>query len=291
MASGSGQVMARWLAPTETDELRPLRLGLSLLGLLFVAASFIPYHGFDLYAYWVVHVDPYAPIANDAYGYGAFRYAPPMVVLMTPLGFLPWEAVIVGWLVLQLACLWYIGRSWALALVLFPPVWLDIVYGNINILLAAMIVAGFRSPAVWSFALITKITPGVGLIWFLVRREWRALAQVALATALLVLGSILVLGVGAWMEWFAIVLNRSSVVIPSDALSIPFLPRAIAAALIVAWAAWTDRRWLVPVGVTLAMPLLWAIAFAPLVACWALVPPATAERIRARVRARGTGIS
>jgi len=254
-----------------------------LLGLLFLAASFIPNHGFDLYAYWVVHVDPYAPVIDDANGYGAFRYAPPLAMLMAPLGALPWPVVVAGWLALQLAALWYIGRGWALALIVFPPVWLDIVYGNINILLAAMIVAGFRQPAVWCFALLTKVTPGVGLLWFAVRREWRALAGAVLATAVLVVASVVIMGPGPWEAWFAIALNRSGVAIPPDALPIPLLPRLALAAAIIAWAAYTDRRWLVPVGVTLAMPLLWVIGFAPLVACWALVPSATASRIRAAI--------
>jgi hypothetical protein len=271
------------MAPPAADALRPLRLGLSLLGLLFLVASFIPNHGFDLYAYWIVHIDPYAPIADDAYGYGAFRYAPPIAMLMTPFGLLPWEALVAGWLALQLAALWYIGRAWALALVVFPPVWLDIVYGNINILLAAMIVAGFKQPAVWSFGLLTKVTPGVGLLWFLVRREWRALAVVALVTAALCAVSVLVMGIGAWEKWLGVVFSRSGVAIPPDALPIPFLPRAVVAALVVAWAAYTDRKWLVPVGVVLAMPLLWWIAFAPLIACWALVPDSVAERIRESV--------
>jgi hypothetical protein len=256
-----------------------LRYGLSLLGLVFLLASFIPNHGFDLYAYWVVHVDPYAPVIDDINGYGAFRYAPPIAMLMAPLGLLPWPAVVVGWLALQLAALWYIGRGWALALIVFPPVWLDIVYGNINILLAAMIVAGFRQPAVWSFALLTKVTPGVGLIWFAVRREWPALVAALVATAALATVSVAIMGIGPWTEWTEIVLRRGAVSIPPDALPIPLLPRLVGAVAIIVWAALTDRRWLVPVGVVLAMPLLWIIAFAPLVACWALVPPATAARI------------
>lgn len=164
-------------------------------------------------------------------------------------------------------------------MVVFPPVWLDIVYGNINILLGAMIVAGFRQPAVWSFALLTKVTPGVGLIWFAVRREWRALALAVGATVALAAAAVAIMGTGPWTEWAQILLNRSAVSIPPDALPIPFLPRLALAVVIIAWAARTGRRWLVPMGVVLAMPLLWAIAFAPLVACWALVPPATTARI------------
>jgi hypothetical protein len=56
--------------------------------------------------------------------------------------------------------------------------------------------------------------------------------------------------------------------IPADALPIPLIPRAVAATLLIAWGAWTDRRWVLPVAVTLAMPVLWPIAFVPLVALW-----------------------
>ena len=272
-------VPKRWIAPVDGDQLRPLRLAFSLLGLVFLVASFIPLHGFDLYAYWVVDGDPYSRATDAVNASGSFWYAPPLAILMAPLGSLPWEAVVVGWLALQLAALWFIGRRWALALIVFPPVWLDIVYGNINILLAAMIVAGFRQPAVWSFALLTKVTPAVGLVWFAVRREWRVLVQLAAATAVLAAASVAIMGTGPWSEWVAILTDAGGTSIPSDALPIPLLPRLLMAVAIVAWGGYTDRRWLVPVGVTLAMPLLWAIAFAPLVACWALVPSATASRI------------
>ena len=250
------------------------------MGLVFVAGSFIPPHGFDLYAYWIVGLDPYAAAEPGTRGLGTFLYLPPIAIVLAPLSALAWEAVVVAWLGLQLAALWYIGRRWALALVLFPPVWLDIVYGNINILLAAVIVAGFRHPALWALALLTKVTPGVGLVWFLVRREWRALAAVAVTTGLAAMVSYLVMGDGAWLKWLDTMLVAEEIVIPDGALPIPLLPRVMAAANLVGWAGLTDRRWLVPVGVTLAMPVLWVIAFAPLVACWALVPQATADRIR-----------
>ncbi|MEZ4597157.1 MAG: hypothetical protein R3C32_10255 [Chloroflexota bacterium] len=52
----------------------------------------------------------------------------------------------------------------------FPELW----GGNITILLAAMIVVGFVRPGAWAFALLTKVTPALRLLWFAVRREWRA---------------------------------------------------------------------------------------------------------------------
>ena len=60
-------------------------------------------------------------------------------------------------------------------LLAFPPVALNLVDGNIHLFLAVAIALGFRYPALWSVVLLTKVTPGVGLLWFAVRREWRSL--------------------------------------------------------------------------------------------------------------------
>jgi hypothetical protein len=238
---------------------RLLWVGLTALGALFVAASFIPDHGWDLLAYWQLDpADPYGGLNNTQ---GSFNYSPPMVVLMAPLGLLPWPVLVVGWLAAQLACLYYIAGRWALALVLFPPVWLDITYGNINIFLAAMVVSSG-----WWFGLLTKVTPGVGIVWHAVRREWRPLAVTAAVTGGLVILSLVVLGPGAWVGWVDQLRTSAAMPIPADALPIPLIPRAVAAVLLIAWGAWTDRRWTVPVAVTLAMPVLWVIAFTPLIA-------------------------
>ena len=45
--------------------------------------------------------------------------------------------------------------------------------GNISLLLAVAMVIGFRWPAAWAFVILTKVTPGIGLLWFAVRRAWR----------------------------------------------------------------------------------------------------------------------
>ena len=60
---------------------------------------------------------------------------------------------------------------------------MEIAGGNISLLLAVAIVWGFRWPWTWAFVLLTKITPGVGLLWFALRREWRQLAIALGATA------------------------------------------------------------------------------------------------------------
>ena len=247
-------------------DIRPLFWPLTIIGALFVLATFIPPHGYDLRAYWGVDpLDPYATSSADLSGQGVFRYAPPVALLFAPLGRLPIEAAQLVWLALQLGALWMIGRRWFLALVLFPPVWLDLLYGNLNVMLAAAAVIGFRYAGTWAFVLLTKVTPGIGLVWFVVRREWRALAVVAGVTLAVVGTSVAIQGVTVWREWLDVLGASSAQPIPWDSWPVPLLPRLAAAAVVVAWGGLTDRRWTVPVAVTLAMPVWWIIAFAPLV--------------------------
>lgn len=69
---------------------------------------------------------------------------------------------------LPLAAIFAAGAGPAIA---FPLVTEDVVRGNIHTLLAIATVLGFRHPAAWTAVLLTKVTPGVGLVWFAVRRE------------------------------------------------------------------------------------------------------------------------
>jgi len=260
---------------------RLLWLGLTALGLAFLIATILPPNGYDALAYWIVDPqDPYARVGVDLEGkdQGAFRYAP--VMALPPFALLPWPVFRYAWMGLQLAALWYIGRRWALALLVFTPVWLDLVYANINILLAATVVAGFRHPWVWSFALLTKVTPGIGVLWFAVRREWRSLALIVGAVALLGLASLPFVGVEAWRDWVLVLGSSSGMPSPTGTLPIPVLPRLVLAAIIVTWGALSDRKWTVAVAVTIAMPTLWPIAFAPVIAAFPFV--------RARLSARAT---
>ena len=67
-----------------------------------------------------------------------------------------------------------------------PVAFFEIWGGNIHLLLALAIVLGFRLAGTWSFVLLTKVTPGIGLLWFAARREWRTLAIALGATAAIV---------------------------------------------------------------------------------------------------------
>ena len=63
------------------------------------------------------------------------------------------------------------------------------------------------APALWAFPLLTKVTPGVGLVWFAVRREWRTLAAVLAITAVAVGASVAIAPV-AWSEWLSFLLGE-----------------------------------------------------------------------------------
>jgi hypothetical protein len=208
--------------------------------------------------------DPYR--LTDVGVSGAYLYSPAFLLLMAPLAMLPLAVVYLGFSALQIGLLAWMGVLWVLPL---TPLTDTLYYGNVTIVYAALIVVGFRFPAAWSFMLLTKVTPGVGLVWFAVRREWRKLATALGATAVIVAVSFAVTPT-LWPEWFSVL--STSVQQPAQgfrALPIPLLPRLVVAGLIIAWGARTDRRWTVPVGVTLASPVVWMGSLAILAA----IPP------------------
>ncbi len=199
-----------------------------------------------------------------------YKYPPPLAQVLHPIRVLgiSWPAFLGMWTILLLVSLGWMGRRWTLLLLLFPPVLGELWLGNLNILLGLAIVLGMRWPATWAFILLTKITPGIGLIWFAARREWRNLAIALVATAAIV-GVSYVLAPWLWADF--IEASRTQVdatVERARARRRPIaLPlRLVVAAMLVFWAARTDRAWIVPIAAGLAVPFLWWNAFAVMVA-------------------------
>ena len=164
----------------------PVKLGLSLVGA--VALAWILANpggrGTDAYAYWYWSpADPYREGFASVGGGVAFRYAPPIGLLLLPGHALTFPAFLWLWTALTLGALAWLCRSWTLAVAALYPVLLEISVGNVHLLMAAAIVIGFRFPEAWAFVLLTKITPGVGLAWFAIRREWTSLARALGITA------------------------------------------------------------------------------------------------------------
>ena len=253
------------------DRAAAIRHGLALMGLIIAAWIYLVVGdrtwanpGSDGLVYWAV--DPANPYAGSFVGgEGAFLYSPAFAQIFWLIGRLPREAFVVGWTILLAVVAIWLARPWPAALlVLALPVSQEILIGNIHLLLALAIVLGFRWPATWSFVLLTKVTPGVGLVWFAVRREWRALAIGLGATVAIVVVSVAIGGIQPWLDWIAL-LRRDG-----GAESWRLYVRLAIAAAIVVWGARTDRRWTVSLAALIALPVVWSDSFAMLLGCVAL---------------------
>jgi hypothetical protein len=235
---------------------------------------------FDVYAYWATR-DGFDYATAHQGDTGAYLYSPVFAQSIAPLTALPWPVFAGAWTALVAApLLWLAGRH-AVLLVALPPIFMSVALGQLDLVFAVVTVVGLRWPAVWALPILTKITPGVGLVWFLVRQEWRSLGLALGATALCAAVSAAI-DPEAWRDWIALL---SRMEFPALGGGLWFLPvplglrLAIVVALI-AWGAATDRRWVLPVGVCLAHPTVWLntptilVALLPLVAAGAASPAA-----------------
>ncbi|GAA2146975.1 hypothetical protein GCM10009825_41000 [Arthrobacter humicola] len=209
--------------------------------------------GQDSHAYWLA--------AQGELSYGAspgqrdaYLYSPAFAAVIRPLALLPWPLFCAAWFAIEAAALAWLVRPlrprWAI------PVYLlclpELVVGNIYILLAAAAVVGMRRPAAWSFAVLTKVTTGVGLLWFAARGEWKRLLQGVGATALIVVVSCAV-DPTAWSDWIQFLLaNRSGT--PDSGVS--FVVRCLVAVALIVIAARKQWPCLVAPAMVLASPVL-----------------------------------
>jgi hypothetical protein len=269
-------VRTRWERLARVGVVALVVAGLGFLGYTFLIqgpVSHIP--GADAYAYWSVDLrDPYSARVGD---FGAFTYSPPIASFASLAHLVSWHTFLTLWTVaLLVAAVWLGGRR-ALLVLAFPPVAIELYYGNINLLLAAAVVMGMTRPWAWTLVLLTKPTCGVGLLWFVARREWRNLAIALGATVVIVAVSMLVMP-GAWRGWVGL-LMASAQHPPADTwLPIPIWARLPAAGALVWWGARTDRAWTVPMAVTLALPVVWFAGLAVLVAVLRIRDRAVPER-------------
>ena len=210
----------------------------------------------DAHAYWL------APFGPDPYSIAAvgtpnaYLYSPIFLQLLHPLRLLPWQGFVAVWALFPLAALAYLTgpRLFLLGLVL---TFTEVAGGNIELLIGVAIVMGFRWPASWAFVLLTKVTPGVAMLWFVVRKEWRSLAIATVATALIVAVSFAIQP-EAWVRWPQVLTSNTGATKGTwAAIPIPFLVRLPFAIVLVVWGARTNRRWTVPIAAMLALPALW----------------------------------
>jgi hypothetical protein len=229
---------------------------LAVGGALGLGYALLDTRPIDAAIYWTAGHAPhyYADVWRQVDGY---VYPPPLAQLS---GLLPWPLFIVPWMLLVFASLWYATRwlsapilvagllAWVFGIGAIPmisPLAMTVI-GNPQAVVAAAIVLGFRHPAAWGFILLTKIGPGIGLVWFAVRREWRSLA-IALGVTAVIAAISLVASTRSWADFIGFALGNYAATSPIPVVPIPLAVRIPMALLLVAWGARTDRSWTVPI--------------------------------------------
>jgi hypothetical protein len=246
---------------------RALIHGLTAAGLLFFAYLFLVVaptsqtFGFDAFAYWSVQL-PH-PYGVPVGGLGSFLYSPAIAQVFSVFAALPLWVFLWLWVAAMVGTIIWLGGRWALLVLAFPPVALELYHGNIHLFMAAAIALGFAHPSSWAFILLTKATSGIGLLWFVVRREWHQLF-IAVAVAASIAAVSFVFAPALWSEWLHFVLQESGGTPNGTLLPVPLWLRLPVAAAVVIWGARTDRRWTVAVAATIALPVLWITGFAVL---------------------------
>jgi hypothetical protein len=252
---------ARWAWRPSERVLRPARHGAFIaiaVYLILLGSGHLPL-AVDTHAYW--SANPLSPYRQSQLGdFDAYFYSPAFAQVLWPFTRLPWGLFAAMWTgILVVAVYLQSGRWFGLVV---PLVAIELAMGNIHLLLGLAVTSGLVWPTAWAFALLTKITPGIGLLWFAARRELRPLVIAALATAAFVFPSF-VLKPGAWFDWVHLL---SSPLGQWNGIEIPVLVRLPFAAALVVWGARTDRRWSFVIGCWLALPALYWTSFAMLIA-------------------------
>ncbi len=230
-------------------------------------------HGVDARTYWDASLDN--PYPGPQIGMpGAYLYSPAFIQALSPLRVLPWDAFHALWTGLSLVALTFLVTpvGAALAITFLPFVFRDVFIGNIHLMLGAAIAVGMSYPATWSVVLLTKVTPGIGVLWFAVRREWRQLA-IAVGVTLAISALSFAIAPQLWFEWVARLTGDTGTA--GQGYMLLLVIRVLVAAVVVAIGALFNRAWLVPVAATIAVPILWPDSLAMLLAAVYLIrhPP------------------
>jgi hypothetical protein len=233
-------------------------LAVAWLVLLWIGRTHGPDPISDTYTYWFSAqpgVDPYG--REWSLERAAYIYPPPFLQAITPVArALEWPAFHAVWTAgLMLGVLWIAGPLLG-ALLLLPirgwPVWEALIWGNIEIPMAAALVLGTRWSAAWSFPALTKITPAVGMLWHASRNEWRTLI-----VGIAVTGSIAFVSFAAdpplWGEWVSQVTSTTY----RQPYAAPLWLRVGLAGVLVVLGGRTNRTWTLPVAVVVAHPAVW----------------------------------
>ncbi len=230
----------------------------------------------DVRYYWAADPSDLYPRAAEGLRNG-YVYTPAFEFVVGWWRGLPFEVFVAIWRAILLATLVYLAGPFTIFVLFTVPVASEINAGNIQLLLALAIVLGFRYPATWSFVLLTKVTPGVGLLWFAIRRQWHHLAIALGVTAGIALVSLL-LAPGAWRDYVGLITTN-----PAPSVAPYYLPlwvRMPFAFAFIIWGGVTGHRWPVVVGSTLALPVYYITSSAMLVGVLPFLREAIGRRLK-----------
>ncbi|HUG30636.1 MAG TPA: glycosyltransferase family 87 protein [Candidatus Limnocylindria bacterium] len=244
----------------------------------------------DVHAYWVADPNNLYPPADSPLHDDAYLYSPAFEALVGWGRHLSFEVFTAIWRALLLVTLVWLAGPFTVFVLFTVPVASEINAGNIQLLMAAAIVLACRRPAawaaLWAFVVLTKVTPGVGVLWFAVRREWRHLA-VAVGATVAIAAVTFAIWPDRWLDWIALLASGGTPE-PLAPYFLPFWPRFIVAVLIVVIGAWRGWRWPVVVGATLALPAFYTISPALLVGVLPFLREALGRWAAQRVAATST---
>lgn len=217
--------------------------------LVYARANMI---GVDSHAYWMAVRFPGTWYLSPPRYRDAFLYSPAFAQLLWPLGQLSWPAFQSIWVAGQAGVLgWLLAPlGWRRGLTLAPFFITELLLGNVYLFFAgALVVSLGRAPSALALPLLTKISPGVVGIWFVVRREWHA-ALWAVGVTVLIVGVSAAFAPAPWLAW-AHFLSHSA-----GQGGGTVIPRFAAGLGIAIWAAKTGRAWLLAPALILALPIL-----------------------------------
>jgi len=244
--------------PSRTTQRDRLLLVLWFVGGLYASVAIVGWRtalGYDAHAYWLAwhHSPMYGLPPNTA---DAYLYSPAFAQVLWPLAQLPWPLFLAAWTVAGFALYaWLLrplGRALAAPLLLFclPQA----MVGNIWPLLAVVLVFGFRRPGLWALPLLTKVTAGVGVVWFAARGEWRNLARVLVPTVLVTAISVAI-SPQLWIDWLRILDGGGAGGSAAGGYDIPLMVRLSVAFALAVYAARRSRPAVLAAAMALACPV------------------------------------
>ncbi len=249
---------------------RDVTLVLLVVVSVSVAVLVVDRFGFgnDAHAYWLVwHEDDRYSRAPDTVD--AYLYSPAFAQLIWPLAQLPWPVFgLIFTLAPAIAFAWLLKPlSKHVAIACWLMTMPEIVSGNVYWLLALAAAVGLRHPSTWTIMAMTKITPCLGPVWFLVRGEWRRLGVTVFALAV-VTGISYAIQPQAWHDWIVFLLENRAASDGSLGGSIfpPLVVRFPCAVMLLVWGALGGRFWTIPVAMVLSTPVIGIASFTMLCA-------------------------